>query len=359
MLDIVAVVFSLLFLAVVAIALNSLCIHIIWTSKSLNSKPSSLFLLNLLSIHLIQGLFVFPLYAGKKLKPEDCFWLRFVNNGFRLTYMLTFYGTSIGVLLIAADRFLATYWLNYYKPRVTRLRVKICLIAVWIYIIALCLIPFDTPSYPKHSDTNSSNVATTIATNQTEVFSSKRRCVKYIYIQQDAWVLFMLVVNTALPYVIIILCYVYIIHRLKIMGKKSRPRGQSRAVSSIELIDLKGVPLKLRKEDVDKYKQVTHLTLVLAVAYALFWTPSIIYYPLKSNCRVCFVENYEDSNLEVHVGYITKYLAFLDALAAPLIYCFYHSEFRKSLLRIRSKFLKENAPPRPVQESVNAFTELL
>ena len=348
MLDITAVVFSLILLAVVAIGLNILCIVIICTSKKLREKPSSLFVLNLLSVHLVQGLFVFPLYAGKKLRPESCFWTRFVNNGFRFSYMLTFYGTSLGVLFISLDRFLATYWLNYYKPRVTKKRVKICLLLLWIYIISLCCIPFDVPekSYKTSNINNTGDASTTVPP------FTKSRCVKYIYVQQSQWVMFMLIVNTAFPYVVIVMSYIYIIHRLKAMETKSHPKEQRGA---IKLTDLKGKPLLLKKRELEKHKQVAYLTMILAVAYALFWTPSIIYYPLKSNCKVCFVKNYEDSNLEVHVGYITKYLAFLDALAAPLIYCFHHTEFRKALTRIRSKILREPSPP---EESSNYSTEL-
>lgn len=364
MLNITAVVVFLILLAVVAVFLNILCIYIIRTSKNLRDKPSSLLVLNLLVVHLAQGLFVFPFYAGKKLKVASLFWGRVFANGFRFSYMLTFYGTCLGVLFISVDRFLAAFWFNKYKPRVTKRRVKLVLVLLWIYIISLCLIPF-IPQEKTEISSKAGNVTkinSTLSINSTLLMNSslqsnstkKNRPQFYFYVQQKEWVVFMLCVNTALPYLLIILSYVHIIHKLKII-ENVRTGERGRSHSAITLIDRSGKEIELRKKDIRKYKEVTLLTFILAITYAVFWTPSTIYYPILDMCKNCFPEDYDDSPLEQHIGFIVKYLAFLDAVAAPLIYCFHHGQFRKSLLRMRSKLLREYA----MESHGNDSTELM
>jgi len=88
-LNVPALVVVLIVLAVIAIALNSLSIYIIYiicTTKALWKRNSSLLLVNLLSVHLFQGLLVFPFYAGKKVK-QDFKPAQVFANGFRFSYM--------------------------------------------------------------------------------------------------------------------------------------------------------------------------------------------------------------------------------------------------------------------------------
>ena len=87
-------------------------------------------------------------------------------------------------------------------------------------------------------------------------------------------------------------------------------------------------------EYLKKHKQITHLAIMLSVAYFIFWLPSVIYFILLRVCpSACFANSYKDSSAETYIGFSTKYLAFLDALIAPLIYCFYQEEFRQWLPR--------------------------
>lgn len=348
-LNIPAIVTSLVVLSLAAIGLNSLSIYIITSVKTLWKKTSNLLLLNLLVVHLFQGIFVFPFYAGKKIKM-DFEPAQFFGNGFRFTYMLTFYGTCLGILCIAVDRFLATYLLTKYRTVVTRKRVSVGLILLWVYIIALCLIPFVDVKGPEYKVKFDPITNTTIR---------KEKPKFYVYQQQREWTLFMLIFNTAVPYVLIILCYVYIIVRLQRMGAYSTSTVQKSTSKTLEVIGSNGESIMLKKKDLQKHKQVTKLTLILTFLYGLFWTPSIIYYPLKGYCKSCFPADYEDSKVEQHVGYITKYLAFLDAAAAPLLYCFMHAEFQNSLKRLQSKLLRKPPPEVHQQISSQETTDLL
>ena len=338
-LNIPTMVIFLLVLAVLAIVLNSLCIYIIMTTKKLMQRNSTLILLNLLVVHLFQGFLVLPFYAGKKIKLENFVTAQIFANGFRFTYMLTFYGACLGILLVAIDRMLATHLLTKYKTIVTRKRVKIALCVFWVYVIGLCLIPFiDTEGPILKTKFNA-------VTNST-VPTSTEKPKFYVYSQQREWVLFMLTVNTALPYVLIVVCYTYIACKLTRLQsfQAVSPSGKRSKYAVAMLKQEPDDSRPLKKKDVEKHKQVTKLTFILTIIYGLFWTPSIIYYPLKEDCKSCFPDNYEDSELEQYIGFITKYLAFLDAAAAPMVYCFMHREFQKSLERIKSKLLRLPLP---------------
>ena len=348
-LNVPGMVVALVILAFIAVFLNSLGLYIIRTTKTLWKRNSSLLLMNLLAVHLFQGVFVFPFYAGKKVK-QDFVPAQVFANGFRLTHMLTFYGTCLGILVIAIDRFLATILLTKYKVLVTRRRVKIALVALWVYIVGLCLVPFIDVEGPNYGERFNP------VTNETVIYEKPKF---YVYQQQREWVLFMLIVNTALPYVLIIACYIFIGYRLRRMqvyhpAPLSNDKHSKNSVAMTTLGESHphaGENVPLKKKDVDKYKQVTKLTLILTAIYGVFWTPSIFYYPLKEDCKNCFPDNYEDSELEQYLGFITKYLAFLDAAAAPLVYCFMHKEFQKSLERIKSKLLRQ-----PLSEREDVIT---
>ena len=142
MLDLTGVTLSLLLLSFFAILLNTFCLHVIRIRKSFRSKPSTLFLINLLLTHLVQAILVLPMYVGKSFKPDQVFAKRLFKNGFLFTYLLSFYGVCFGVLLISFDRFLATYLLNKYKIYVTSRNALWGIIVSWLYIFILCLIPF-------------------------------------------------------------------------------------------------------------------------------------------------------------------------------------------------------------------------
>lgn len=345
-LNIPTMVIALLVLAVIAIILNFLSIYIIMTTKQLLKRNSTLILLNLLVVHLCQGIFVLPFYAGKKIK-QDFIPAQVFANGFRLSYMLTFYGACLGILLVAIDRVLATFLLTRYKVIVTRRRVKIALVVFWVYVIGLCMIPFIDTKGPTFK-TKFDSITNTTITYQKQKF--------YVYNQQKEWVLFMLFVNTALPYILVVLCYTYIACKLtKLQSYQTvSPSGKRSkyAVGQIKQYPEETQPLK--KKDIQKHKQVTKLTFILTVIYGIFWTPSIIYYPLKEDCKSCFPANYEDSELEQYLGFITKYLAFLDAAAAPMVYCFMHREFQTSLERIKSKLLRLPLPAEPAEHAISS-----
>ena len=92
-------------LSILITLVNVICITVILACPKLRQKPPMVFIVNLLTTHLLQGVFVLPIYAVKKSKDYPLDLYPFVCDTWRLSYMLTFYGTCINVLLVAVDRY--------------------------------------------------------------------------------------------------------------------------------------------------------------------------------------------------------------------------------------------------------------
>lgn len=301
-------------LSVMTVALNSFCLHVIRTSKHLLKKSSTFLIINLLVFQLFQGLVVIPFYIAKQFHHLPDVWKKAICNGFRFSYMVAFYGTCLGVLLTTIDRFLAVYWLTTYKVQLTKRRVTGLSLAIWIYILVLCALPFF---------------------NKAEITETVSNCeihVKCDYNQKKIWTIMMLTVNTALPYLIIVAAYIYVIRRVKFIEKRSQPRNS--LCFDVTLDNQRVITVK--QKDLTKHKKITYLALQLCIVYALLWLPSVCYYTLQHVCPTCFTQNYKDSCWSVYTGFVIKYIAFFNALVTPVIYCFYQKDFRRSVNLRRS-----------------------
>ena len=315
----IAVGISVSILSFIGMILNGSCICILRTSKSLKTRGSSLLILNLLFLHLGQSVVVLPFWALHKMEISNFIYAKYIANAWRFTYILSFYGTTISVFLISLDRFLATFLLNRYKNFNTMTRMKIAILSLWTYVFALCCIPF----IPEVKNGISQNL------NETH-----HKPQKWIYIPQKPWIIFMLSFNAALPYILILICYIYIVRKLDKM-KLLTDKEDTHDGSSIMLNTHQNMNSKVIKKDLYRYKYVTRLTLALSIAYGIFWSPSIFYYITLETCSSCFPKDWNGSYVKEYVRFIVKYCAFTDAIAAPLIYCFTHSEFRKELRRMK------------------------
>ena len=319
MLNMIAVGISVFILSFIGIILNGSCICILRTSKSLKTRGSSLLILNLLFLHLVQSVVVLPFWALHKMKISNFVYAKYIANAWRFTYILSFYGTTISVFLISVDRFLATFLLNRYGNFNTMKRMKIAILSLWMYVVSLCCIPF----IPE--------VKSGISHNLNETYYKPQ---KWVYIPQKSWIIFMLSFNAALPYILILICYIYIVWRLNevklLTDKEDIHNG-----SSVTLNTHQNMNSKVLKKDLYRYKYVTRLTLALSIAYGIFWSPSIFYYITLETCSSCFPKDWNGSYAKEYVRFIVKYCAFTDAIAAPLIYCYTHTEFRKELHRIK------------------------
>lgn len=255
--------------------LNSFCILVILRNKKLRENPSTILTVNLLVMHLIQAVFVMPFYAAKRYLNNSSI----ICDGFRFFYLVTFYIACFNVLLISLDRFLAFKLKMKYKTTVTCKRVLMILAIVWVYIIALCCVPF---AYPKS---------------------------KCHYNPNPTWVVFMLLANCFVPCVVIILIYVYI--SLHLHSFSSR-RSSTNTISNTN-------------------KKITRNTFILVITYGLAWTPSIIYYIIQALFPDVFSKEYYDSDIEKYVSFFLKYAKFAEGVTSPILYCYLNSYFKKSL----------------------------
>ena len=307
------IIITLLFLLIVTSAFFiGFCLYSIYKSKHLFKRPSILFILNILLVHLYQSIIVLPLYAGKKYKFEDFYTARVVCDAFRFTYLISYYCSIYSVLLIAIDRFIATHYKIKYKHFVTKSKILVLICLMWGYVMSLCLIPFVQESKDIKVNLNST-----------------RNYPICTYKPAKEWSSFMLIGNCIVPYIILLVLYKSVAAIVAKFEVREIQRRQSCSSANTNVV------IPLETQDNKENQSITKLAIVLAIAYFILWSPSLFYQILRSFCRdVCFPAGFDTSPLEEYLGFATKYMAFLDSIAAPVIYCVCHeeiwSQFRKT-----------------------------
>ena len=280
----IAVVSTSIFLSVAITVLNSGCLFVLLSRKK-QRPASSLLLASLLIIHIIQGVIVIPFYTVKRWDIEG----EPVCSIFRFSYLLTNYLSCITILLISLDRFVAIRFPLHYRVRAINSFVLKVMAASWLYVLALCLIPF---------------------------WNSDDEC---IYNPSKIWSVVMLSWNTFTPFLIIIVIYSYIsrksfvfvrnCERRRCRQKGERPpRQKRRSVISMRAF-------------LSKEFGAAKVAVLITVSYIICWGPSFMYYMLKSTCKHCFSKSFKDSLTEKNLNYAMKILTLVDGLAAPTIYC--------------------------------------
>lgn len=273
--------------SIIVVPLNALCLLVIGCSKYLRTKTISIITSGLLSMHLLQGVFVMPFYALKRKYESKLYCVIF-----RFTYMITFYGTCMLVLIISIDRLLATKLMTAYRIRVTNKRVSVTILFSMIYIIMLSLIPF---------------------------LNQNQQC---LYNPQKEWVLYMLFVNCALPYFLVVLIYICIVCRIK---------------SSLQILGPRRVHNNINNRFNTLNNKLTKFTLYVGLTYGIAWTPSIFYYILLHLAPSVFPKDYVSSTAENYISFFMKYIKCLEGVTTPILYCYFHAGFRKEFKRKCSK----------------------
>ena len=312
-------VILLLILTVTSTFLIGFCLCSLCKLKQLFKRPSVFFILNILLVHLYQSIVVLPLYAMKKHKFDDNYITQIVCDAFRFTYLISYYCSILSALLIAADRFMATHFVLKYKYLVTRRKVLALIFFMWAYTVSLCSIPFVSE--------NKGNITNV---NSTKKISS---CT---YKPAKEWSSFMLIGNCVIPYVILLVLYKGI--SKIVLEYKQREREREESCLSPNM----NVKTK-EKRELKENHSVTTLSVILATAYFILWSPSVFYHILRSFCpKSCFTKDFNTSKLEQYVGFVTKYMFFLDSIAAPTVYCLYNNKNLKNF-RKRQKEKKRTS----------------
>lgn len=327
-------------LAVVITCINLCSLAIILWSKALMSHPQVILVINLILTHLLQGLVVMPVYALRKSREYPVSAFPIVCDTWRFSYMLTFYGTCLNVLLIALDRWLATRFFQKYASHHYRHKHFVGAVMVsWFYVISLCLLPFIVHDNNDGSENKS---------------SSPFYC---NYKQPHYWSSFMLICNTVLPYLSVIAIYLYIRKRIKksaantsyavgnllrnstisvfynnnnISHSNDNHSVKDRSVSPSKIVNrISRTKNKSVKRKSAQYRKVTKLTFRIIFIYGVTWTPSIVYYSIVTLNPDAFPQSYYVSKWEMVATYTIKLITFFNAAAAPVIYCYNHLEFRR------------------------------
>lgn len=353
--DGLSVLIILCITAIIVAVFNITCIYVIRKSKKLMRKPSTGLILNLLITHLLQAFLVMPFYALKRNLSRSSI----ICTGFRYFYFLTFYITIYNVLLISLDRFLAIRLKVTYSITVTNRRVCHALSCVWLYVVAVTMIPFDYPT-------------------------------KCPYTPQKQWVLFMLLGNGAFPFIVVVLLYVYIVMKLRYFSFKLHSKGRLQRYtisntttdtnsattdtymnsviitteqrhlhvtktsstnnthnicsdvisnSSLSEINISDSPATSRnianvirarklRRSARANNRITKNTLIVIATYALAWMPSIVYFTLKTLNPAAFHPDFKDSSAEEYVDFFLKYIKFIEGIASPLLYCYLNGYFK-------------------------------
>ncbi|XP_065673459.1 psychosine receptor [Hydra vulgaris] len=293
----------LIILAVLISVINTICLQIILASKRLLRSPTTLLITNFIAIHLIQGVVVLPLYALTQ-HFRKVVWL---HDSYQFMYKLTFYGNCLAVLLLSIDRLLAIKLLTSYFVTVTKSRVKKLIIVCWTYVFVLCLIPF----FPSQK----SNTAL-----------DKMLLIKYNYNAPQVWSIFMLILNTLIPYVVVIGIYVVINQKIHKLVKSSIKR------SSVSDKRTSSHDPSHNKESRNAL-QTTLLVLKLLLCSAITWFPKAVYVVIRCFYPSHLSQDVYGSGFERNILFSVNFVSILNALIAPLIYFFYHKGHR---LRFKS-----------------------
>lgn len=303
-------IITLLVIASVVITIiNSMCIYVIFHSQKLTKKPPTILISNLILTHMIQGILVIPTYALRKSKVfSNHFAEDIVCDTFRFTYMLTFYSATLNVLLLSTDRLLAVKLLKRYDSLVKRSSVLKVTVFSWIYLLLLCGIPF----LPLIDLENSPHATCH-------------------YNQQPEWTIFMLITHAFVPYVFIIMTYVYV--HMKI----------SKLRQYFNVLNAKDFQSKQEKKKherqcrkVEFNNKITKLTFLVICIYGITWAPSMTYYLLRHLYPSTFSFHY-GSPTDRWISFLIKFVNFFDAIGAPIIYCYFHDEFRQEFKLIVMK----------------------
>ena len=80
---------------------------------------------------------------------------------------------------------------------------------------------------------------------------------------------------------------------------------------------------------------------MIILTYGLTWAPSIFYYILLKVAPSIFTEEYNTSPAESYVTFFIKFITFFDAIFTPIIYCYFHNDFRREFDKFWRKVLKK------------------
>ena len=83
--------------------------------------------------------------------------------------------------------------------------------------------------------------------------------------------------------------------------------------------------------------KITKITSLIVLVYGVTWSPSIVYYLLIQFTPSVFSDSYYSSSTETYVTFFIKFITYFDGIATPIIYCYYHNDFKQELKNVLYK----------------------
>ena len=245
---------------------------------------------------LLAGLIAMPSYILKKYTWEEPL-QTIVCDIFRPSYFLTGYASILSLCVISVERLIAIRNPLNHVTIVTRRRVIVSLMFVWVdavIVSSLPFVPWDSGDPDKECNYNPTRW----------------------------WSIMVIISNVIVPFLVIVVCYSYMYlvaqsHIKKISSDKRNVKHNKAHINAC-------------KERNERRGNIT-IMIVIGV-FVVCWFPSCFYYFLQQTCPECFSESFRSKQSLVNA--LVKVLTFTSSFVNPLIYCWRSREFRSVFLKI-------------------------
>ena len=254
------------------------------------------------------GMIAMPSYIMKKFSWDESI-ARAVCDAFRFSYFVTGYASILSLCVISVERLIAIKNSLRYTTIVTRRRVILALLFIWLDAVVMSSLPFvPWPSNTPHMECNH---------NPT-----------------NWWSIMVIVTNVIVPFSLIAACYTYMYLTARTHIKKISSDRNGRKTNHLQQC----------KDSTERRANIT-IMIVIGV-FVVTWFPSCFYYFLQKTCPACFPLSF--TSRQSLVNALVKILTFTSSFANPIIYCWRSREFRSIFLKL---FLQKK---RSIAESFSA-----
>lgn len=250
---------------------------------------------------LMAGVVAMPSYIAKKFIEHGPY-AEFVCDAFRFSYFISGYASILSLSVISVERLIAVKNPLAYVNTVTRKRILMALVLIWVDTLGVSLLPFIPLPGRDSQECN--------------------------YNPTWWWSVMVIVTNVIVPFLVIVVCYLYIYF----IARTHMQRINSERKSIRTSLTNKRVGAKERKEHKERKANVT-IMIVIGI-FVVCWFPSCIYYFLERVCPQCFPEGFASTNKRGVINALVKILTFTSSFCNPIIYCWRSNDFRNAFIKI-------------------------
>lgn len=327
-----------IYLLVVSIALffsvfNIFTLLVIFLNKKLRNRTSNFPIVSFLFASAFQGLIPAPVYVYRQLVDDDYTQI-WTCNVYRFPYILCGHLMKISLMLVSFDRVAAVKYPFKYKQRNVPRFMILALVLVWLVTGTVDTIPFING------------------------ISANSAC---MYIPTKYWGLTVLLLYDLLAFVIIVVNYSIVwslAAKFAFQDKNRKESLQSQEYLNVgdDVVYAENEPLlsqRARSYGSLKNGQASHhgnktisnirhlldiratkTSLVLVAVYLFCWGPLGLFYTMDHFCDGCLSSKSSTATARI----IIKTLNFSSSVLAPLVYCWWNKEYRKTAKVVARKF---------------------